>query len=197
MTTLILCTPRTGSNSFIKALSKSLNTPHISIPDSYSFEKDSSFIKSILGKQNIIFRMSPIHNVGYTLEEFCLFFDKLIFLSRKNNKEHYESLVNLYYREHFLGYGTKGSYVYEDIPTEILPQLEQEVNWEEINTQKLQIEDLSRKFNKKVIYYEDLFYSEIAVNILSKQYSNFNSSIFKKYLESTSKLRINRVKTML
>ena len=196
MRILFVCVPRTGSSSFIKSLSKSLDIPYISIPDSYSYEQNSSFIESSIRKDRVIFRMSPDNNVGYNLKEFCLFFDKVILLSRLDDKDHYESLVNLYYREHIIEYGTKGLYVYEDIPQASLNEIEKVINYEEVKDQKKQIEQLGLELKQEVIYYEDIFYSNKVINYLTSEFAEFNREVYENTIAQTKKQRISR-KTVL
>ncbi len=196
MRILFVCVPRTGSSSFIKSLSKSLDIPYISIPDSYSYEQNSSFIESSIRKDRVIFRISPNNNVGYNLKEFCLFFDKVILLSRLDDKDHYESLVNLYYREHIIEYGTKGLYVYEDIPQASLNEIEKVINYEEVKDQKKQIEQLGLELKQEVIYYEDIFYSNKVINYLTSEFAEFNREVYENTIAQTKKQRISR-KTVL
>lgn len=197
MRVLLVCVPRTGSSSFLKALSKSLNINHISIPDSFSLEENKAFINSIVKKDNVIFRISPINSIGYRLDEFCFLFDKVILLSRRNEEEHYKSIVNLYYRENILKFGTKGLYDFNDIPSTILNQIEQVVNYEEILEQKKQIEELGLVLNQKVLYYEEIFYSDIGLKYLQNNFNSFDSEKYKLYLSQTKKLSINRDKSLV
>ena len=197
MRVLLVCVPRTGSSSFLKALSKSLNINHISIPDSFSLEENKAFIDSIVKKDKVIFRMSPIHNTGYSLEEFCSLFDRVVLLSRLNEKEHYKSIVNLYYRENILKFGTKGLYDFNDIPNTILNQIEQVVNYEVILEQKKQIEELGLVLNQKVLYYEEIFYSDTGLKYLQTNFNSFNSEKYRLYLSQTKKLSISRDKSLV
>ena len=196
MRILLVCVPRTGSNSFIKSLSKSLSIPHVSVPDSFTYKENSSLIESIIKKDSIIFRMSPINNVGYSLVKFSAFFDKVILLSRLDDEDHYKSLVNLYYREHIMKYGTKGTYVYEDIPESSLNQIEKVINYKEIKDQKQEIEQLSLALKQEVLYYEDIFYSNKVTEYLTSEFAKFNKEIYDKSLSQTKKQRIER-KTIL
>ena len=197
MRILFVCVPRTGSNSFIKALSKSLNINHISIPDNFDLKENKSLIDYVLSKDDIIFRMSPINYVGYTLLQFTSFFDEVILVSRLNEKEHYQSLVNLYYKENILKYGTKAAYDYNDIPSTVLTQIEKVVNYDEITTQKKQIEELSLILDKKVIYYEDIFNSDDITNYLSSKFNTFDKNIYTYYLSQTKKYRVTREKLLI
>jgi len=140
--------------------------------------------------------MSPNINVGYNLKEFCLFFDKVILLSRVDDKDHYESLVNLYYREHIIEYGTKGLYVYEDIPQASLNEIEKVINYEEVKDQKKQIEQLGLELKQEVIYYEDIFYSNKVINYLTSEFAEFNREVYENTIAQTKKQRISR-KTVL
>jgi len=197
MRVLLICVPRTGSNSFIKSLSKSLAIPHISIPDTYTHKENSSLIESILKKESIIFRMSPINNVGYDLVKFSSFFDKVILLSRLDDEDHYKSIVNLYYREHIMKYGTKGSYVYEDIPKSTLEHIHKVVNYKEIEVQKQQISELSLKLKQKVLYYEDIFYSDKVVDYLTSNFNRFNKEVYEYNLGLTKKQRIKQQSSLI
>jgi len=197
MRVLLVCVPRTGSNSFLKALSKALNIHHISIPYSFNLSKNKALIDSTVRKESIIFRISPIHNVGYNLDKFCLLFDKVILLSRLNDEEHYKSLINLYYKENILGFGTNGVYNFNDIPTPIVTQIEQVFNYEEIVVQKKQIENLGLILNQKVLYYEEIFYSDVGLKYLQSTFDTFDSEKYKLYLNQTTKLSITRDKSFI
>lgn len=192
MKILIVCVPRTGSNSFIKALSKSLNIPHISIPDSFNYKHNSALIKSILAKDKVIFRMSPFHYVGYDILTFTYFFDKVILLSRLNNEEHYKSIVNLYYREHIIKGGTNSSYIYNNIPKSILKEIEKVVDWEKILEQKQEIYNLGAMRNESILYYEDIYFSDVGLKYLKRKFNNLDTSLFTAHLSNTKKLSITR-----
>ena len=178
MRILFVCVPRTGSTSFIKSLSKSLTIPYVSIPDSFTYKENSSLIESIIKKDNIIFRMSPNNYVGYSLIEFSSFFDKVILLSRLDDEDHYKSLVNLYYREHIMEYGTKGLYVYEDIPKSSLNQIEKVINFKQIKDQKI-------------------FYSNKVTEYLTSEFAEFNKELYENSLAQTKKQRIVRKKILI
>jgi len=197
MRVLLICVPRTGSTSFLKALSKSLAIPYISIPGTYTYKENSSLIESTIKKKNIIFRMSPDHNVGYDLVKFSSFFDKVILLTRLDDEDHYKSIVNLYYREHILGYGTKGLYVYEDIPKSIIKDIEETVNYNEILLAKQQILDLSLKLQQEVLSYEDIYYSNKALIYLSSNFRMFNKEVYQYNLGLTKRQRITRKTTLI
>lgn len=197
MRILFVCVPRTGSNSFIKALSKSLNINYISIPDNFNLNENKSLIDSVLSKDDIIFRMSPINDVGYSLLQFTSFFDEVILVSRLNEKEHYQSLVNLYYRENILKFGTKAAYDYNDIPPTVLTQIEKVVDYDEIDTQKKQIEELSLVLKEKVLYYEDIFNSDDVVNYLDLKFDTFDKDKYTFYLSQTKKYRITRERLLI
>lgn len=198
MKVLMICVPRTGSNSLIKALSKGLNIPHLSIPDSFNITHHKAFIDSILNKNEIIFRMSPIHNVSYDLLSFTSFFDEVVLLSRKNEENHYKSIVNLYYREHVAKLSTRTSYVYEDIPSSTLEEIKKVVDWEDIVNQKLEIENLGMLLNESILYYEDMYFSDKGINYLKGKFKKkLNIDTFNYVLFNTNKLRINREKYVI
>ena len=197
MRILFVCVPRTGSTSFIKSLSKSLTIPYVSVPDSFTYKENSSLIESIIKKDNIIFRMSPNNYVGYSLIEFSSFFDKVILLSRLDDEDHYKSLVNLYYREHIMESGTKGLYVYEDIPKSSLNQIEKVINYKQIKDQKQEIEQLSSELKQEVLYYENIFYSNKVTEYLTSEFAEFNKEIYENSLAQTKKQRIVRKKILI
>lgn len=197
MRVLLICVPRTGSSSFLKALSKTLDINHISVPDSFNLKRNKALIDSILNKKNIIFRTSPIHNVGYSLIEFCSFFDKVILLSRLDDKEHYKSIINLYYKENILKFGTKDLYDFNDIPSSVLEQIQKDVNYEEIVIQKQQIEQLGLNLDQKVLYYEDIFYSNVGLKYLQNNFDSFDTNRYTFHLSQTKKLSISREKSII
>lgn len=197
MKILIVCVPRTGSNSFIKALSKTLNIPHVSVPDSFNYKNNSSLINSILAKDKVIFRISPIHYVGYDMSTFLSFFDKVILLSRLNDEEHYKSIVNLYYREHIMKGGTNSSYIYDDIPKSIIKKIEKVLNWEEILEQKQEIIKLSSARKESILYYEDIYFSHFGLKYLEEKFINLDTSLFTAHLSNTKKLSTTRDRSII
>ena len=197
MRVLLICIPRSGSSSFMKAVAKGLNLSRISIPDSYSFPENKALIDKVIQKENVIFRMSPNHEIGYDIDKFSKFFDKTILLSRQNNDEHYKSIVNLYYREHILQSGVHSSYVYEDIPQSTLKQIQPVVDFEDILTQKEKLKNIAYTINEKIIYYENIFYSLSVEQYLIDNFKNLSIEKYKNELSNTSKLSISRQKTLV
>lgn len=197
MKILVICLPRAGSTSFVTSLSKATNINLLSIPDAYSYPENISLINHVLAKEDIIFRMSPSHNIGMDLIEFSKLFDYTILLSRRSESDYYKSFVNLYYKEIIVGSGWSSKYDYDEIPSKYKIELKNSKDWKRLLNDKQTIESFSTKMNIDIIYYEDLYYSSSGAEVLQKLIPNINILAFKNYLSKTKKLRTKSIKKII
>jgi hypothetical protein len=191
MRILLICTPRSGTNSFISSLSKTMGINQISIPDSYQYPRDKSLIDYLISKENIIVRMNPNHQVGYDIIEFSNLFDVVILLTRKNIDKLYESYVNLFYKEVYIKGAVNSTYDYKDIPNNIKNSFKNDINWKNVLNGINIINDISDKLNIPILYYEDLYYSNDGINLLKSLLPEINTDVFRNRLSSTKKLRVD------
>lgn len=197
MKILIVCVPRTGSTSFTKSLSKTLNIPVISIPDSYEYPTNKKLIEQVLSRSNVIFRMSPFHNTGYRLLDFLEKFDNIILLSRNDIENHFISMVNLYYMELTKLGREHATYSESDIPPNMFKEFEGSVDWNRVKADRKELELLSKQLNIPLLYYEDLYFTEKGYSILQQNIPNLDIKLFKEFITSTKKIKIEVEKTLL
>lgn len=197
MKVLILSLPRTGSTSFATSLSKSLKLPLVSIPDNYTYNENGHLVTKLLNRKSIILRVSPSCNVGYELLDFIDKFDHVIFLSRRNKDEHYKSFVNLYYKLYIKKFGYHDKYNSAEVPQKYYDELENRLGWKILLEDKKKIEEASSITNIPVLYYEDLYFSEEGYNILQQNIPNLDIELFKEFITSTKKLKLETPKTLV
>lgn len=197
MKIILLSLPRTGSTSFAKSLSNTLDLPLISIPDEYTYKENGHLITKILNKKKVILRISPSLKTGYELIDFIGKFDRVIFLSRKNNYQHYRSFVNLYYKLYIKKSGYHDQYDSAEIPQKYYNELKDRLGWKILLEDKEKIEQLSLLLNIPVLYYEDLYFSSTGYTVLQQNIPNLDIEKFKKYIASTKRMKLSISKTLL
>lgn len=206
MRILVVCVPRSGTTSFLNSLSISTKIPLICLPDDYQYPINYSLIENSNKLNDLILRIVPSQNVGTSIEEFSKLFDLTILLGRKNEKEHIESCINLYYRKNILGKtisnGTDNhdiQYDYDDIPDKYKQQFIDTGLVHDLKYNRDALDLLSVNMNKDILYYEDLYFSKNRKDILLKHFDNFNVDISKLLFElnKTKKLRIEVAKKII
>jgi hypothetical protein len=197
MKILILSLPRVGSTSFATSLSNTLNIPLVNIPDSYTYKENGHLITKMLSKENIILRVSPSEETGYELLDFIDKFNYIVFLSRRDNDEHYKSFVNLYYKLYIKQSGYHDKYNVTEIPQKYYNQLIDEFGWKAILENKKKLEKVSNITNIPILYYEDLYYNQTGFSVLKHNLPILNINEFKKHLNVTKKLQVDVIKTLL
>lgn len=144
MKVLIISLPRTGSTSLLYHIAKERNLRAFFEPfmlkDTYYFDNT---MENIVVK-TIIEQYSDNYNLAKN-------FDEVILLSRKNHKEHVESLSYLYYNIK-KGYNSNKYYEYKTPPRHYIIKANKRIL--EMNAD---LEVLSNQLNIPIQYYEDLF----------------------------------------
>lgn len=196
MKILLICLPRSGSTSLFNSLGKLYKLQKISIPDVYRYPRDINLIRYCERAENIIFRMSPSHNIGDSLTNLSGKFTHTLLLSRKNETEHLESLVNLYYRETVSLFGFHSTYDLSDIPAEFKTLFCSSEDWRRIKADRKSIEELATILKTPVLYYEDLFYPPFNYESIKSMGIGLDIELLKKELSKTTKLRIYSKKVL-
>jgi hypothetical protein len=108
MKILIISLPRTGSTVMVDLLSDKLNLIGYNEPLrlSRSVFEHEEFFKTLKNANNIVvkdiiyYRPHTISIEEYDkwVVEYCEMFDKVVFLSRRNEKDHIESYIICYFR---------------------------------------------------------------------------------------------------
>jgi len=199
----IIASPRSGSTSFSKGLSKVLNLKKISEPHNDKFWDKVSLKAKIQrdyyereNKDNIVVKTMTGHRSISFFVEYVKTFDKVILLTRKNIQESYESFI---YRIRQKEATTK----FDTVPwhTPYYYDLEESPVDEGImNLMKEYssiIYDLNKILNVGITYYEDLFSEDI--NKFHTAVDNLNLKIDKDLLrvELNPKNRYRQFKKQL
>tara|TARA_B100001175_G_C19499950_1_gene637523 strand:- start:68 stop:697 length:630 start_codon:yes stop_codon:yes gene_type:complete len=167
MKILIISPPRAGSSSLIYSIAElsnyeSIYEPYIdpliskrkferapypySVPDNCVVKMLSYQVPKKYGKQNKF--------LDYIVSVYKDY-DKVILLNRKNEKEHFESLVNLQVKNNRRNWGPKAPskpWYYDDISDE-LHQFDSDL----YARYRKVIDEISTKLSIPIIYYEDLY----------------------------------------
>ena len=188
----LISLPRTGSTS-ISRYYKSVNKDVVVIDEPFNLvvnnptilynnllKNDNLFIKTMYGD-------NPLEFENMSAKEFVLKlindFDLVIFLTRKNVKEHTESYVQALQTSKWAS-----SYVYDS-------KFNASYNTIENNLNKLNLEliEICNQLNKPLYFYEDLYNISNKENIIQFLYSigcNYDKEIFNKFLDVSKKYRV-------
>jgi len=197
MKILIITTPRSGSTSLVKTLSHLLNLSIVNIPNAYTYPKNKSLIDHLISQdKNVIVRMNPIQNVGYSFKDFVKFFDHVFLLTRKNKEDHFKSVVNLIYKENIKKEGENYTYHYSEIPQKFIKEFKSNKNWYYVLKAIGLINKISNELSIPILYYEDLYYGN-GIELILKKIKNLDKSLFQKELFKTKKLRKKYIKKTL
>lgn len=159
MKILLHALPRTGSSNLGKGLAYSLGLEYIFEPFSYfrPIKEQTILFNQIEHQDNIIVKHLcdhyPLRNPDLSKKFFSMF-DKTIFLTRENRKDHLESIIHLHYLRKLkvTSSGMHKKYSYSRVPKDYKAELHEIVS-NYIKDQNLNI----RKFNGKLFFYEDIF----------------------------------------
>lgn len=144
MKILIIALPRTGSTSLLYKLAKDKKLKPIFEPfdgssrELYNTNDDNVIVKTIISHHT--------NNLELITE-----FNEIILLNRRNFSEHLESHSYQTYFKNF-GYNSNNKYIYKKPPTEITELCKADlIKW------KIELENISKKIDVEISYYEDLF----------------------------------------
>lgn len=144
MKVLIIALPRTGSTSLLYKVAKEKGLNPL-------FEPFDGTNRVIYNKeQDVVVKTIICHhndNLGLSKE-----FDNVILLTRKNVMDCVESHAFQTYYSKKKNYNSNNPYVYEEVPSEIFELCHKDIiKWNK------DIDELSRKLNIPITYYEDIF----------------------------------------
>ena len=188
----LISLPRTGSTS-ISRYYKSINKDVVVIDEPFNLlvnnptilydnllKNDSLFIKTMYGD-------NPLEFENMSAKEFVLKlindFDLVVFLTRKNIKEHTESYVQALQTSKWAS-----NYVYNSKFNELYNEVESKLN--KLN---LELIETCNELNKSLYLYEDLYDSHKKENIIQFLYligCNYDKTIFNKFLNTSNKYRV-------
>jgi hypothetical protein len=201
MKILILSLPRTGSTNLLESLSKSLNIESFTIPEGFEYPLHKKLLDFIINKKSFILRLDIVHynhiKSFHTSCDFFKKFDSVILLSRKNEIEHYESIVNLYYKQIVLKTDCFSKYDINEIPSDLLKNFKNSHYWTEFMHLKKILNEVSVKYNMNILYYEELYYSDIGINLLKSTIPTLDIDKFSETLSKTKKIRTKIYKKII
>lgn len=192
MRILMLYTPRSGSTSifnYFKKLKESyqlISQPwsplvsEIASKDTIKYYEILEF-KDVFVKSTInLFFYKQLDTISY--EQIKKDFDKIIILSRKNQKEQAESLAHASKHRTFL----------EDFKYQIDSDLGSfmEQMHEVLDDEKTKIPELVKNLNAKLFYYEDLYYGNFT-DLFNYLEIDYVEEHFEKLLNINNKYRLN------
>jgi hypothetical protein len=191
----LISLPRTGSTS-ISRYYKSINKDVVVIDEPFNLlvnnptilydnllKNDNLFIKTMYGD-------NPLEFENMSAKEFVLKlindFDLVLFLTRKNIKEHTESYVQALQTSKWAS-----NYVYNSKFNELYNEVESKLN--KLN---LELIETCNELNKSLYLYEDLYDSHKKENIIQFLYSigcDYDKKIFNKFLDTSNKYRVTPI----
>lgn len=195
---LVITIGRTGSTNLCKGIADTLNLQLIDEPFNPLKSKEVwSFNQSkIKSSKDIIVKhiwFHTIDNIFYLdfLKILIQDFDEVFILTRKNIKEHFESIVNLKYKTK-LKQDIFEKYVFEDIPSSFIKNYKDTtLNLEKLKKHNKDLKILAEETNIKIIYYEDIYSDNIDSNFsVIKKVLPSISNDFKKFLDNKNRQRI-------
>jgi len=158
----IISTGRAGSTSLYNLIKDHLGNEYYSITEPFNNkikrvkEVDSDQLQFITNKSHVLIKTITTQKPEGKTDEFICnwifnFFDKVILLDRGDITEQAESFAYLIHIDNHLWH-TKQVYKMSLVPKEFVDE------WKErLLNNKMIITSLSKKYNKKVYYYEDIF----------------------------------------
>lgn len=192
MKILILSTPRSGSTSFLNAISKAFNLNAITIPDDFNYRKDRKLIEYIIKKESVVVRVDPLHELGIKLEEFISYFNQILLLTRENSEDHFISVANVYAKIKQGNSNIHLPYSFSDLSPAILEEFSKSQAWRLVQRSKELIYKLSYELNKDIILYENLFLNTFKINNFILDASEKQIKTFNATLHMSKKLRVDR-----
>lgn len=141
--------------------------------------------------------MDPIQKIGMSVEEFLKYFNQVLLLTRQNNEDHFISYANVYLKRKEGSSNVHSSYRISDLPPSILEEFRHSLDWGLLNKSKTIINKLSLNLNLSIVFYEDLFAPSFNIGSFIVNTSYNQSQTFKTVLNSTKKLRIDRISRVI
>ena len=188
----LISLPRTGSTS-ISRYYKYTNKDVIVIDEPFNLVVNNPTIlyNDLIKNQNLFIKTmygdNPLEFKNMSAKEFVLKliddFDLVLFLTRKNIKEHTESYVQALQTSKWAS-----NYVYDSKFDKLYNEVEVKLN-------KLNLEmiETCNELNKKLYFYEDLYNQSTKETIIEFLYSidcNYNQEMFNTFLDISKKYRV-------
>ena len=168
MKILIVGIGRSGTTSLLKGIESQgfygISEPYnewIRSELSYPLEEldkyDKIVVKNNLGQKPKNYKSTWVE----FLKEFSKSFDKLIFLDRSNFDEHYESVINLWYKSHVQKQPVMSKWSSEDIPNLFRAGFSMGGGRQRLQKEKDELKQLANDLKCDITYYEDLYSNDI------------------------------------
>jgi hypothetical protein len=192
MKIVLISLPRTGSTSISKYY-KSINKDVVVIDEPFNLVVNNPTIlyNDLTKNKNLFIKTmygdNPLEFENMSAKDFVLKlindFDLVLFLTRRNIKEHTESYVQALQTSKWAS-----SYVYDYKFNTLYDKVESKLN-------KLNLELIKtcNELNKPLYFYEDLYNSLKKENIIEFLYSigcNYDKEIFNEFLDTSKKYRV-------
>jgi len=189
----ILCTSRSGSENLLNYLSNVIGRKKENSP----FSKDKRITFDVLKEDN--FYKFIISDTSVDLSDMFQFGEKIIeksnifiLLDRKDLNKQAESYA---FKKYKYGNDVSKYHIkekYEKMEKDVIDNAKKE-----LKEQKKVIRKLSKKYNKKIYYYEDIFYGN-GIDELSKELKvNINTNFKNLFLSNFNKERVINTKESL
>ena len=188
----LISLPRTGSTS-ISRYYKSINKDVVVIDEPFNLVVNNPTIiyDNLIKNKNLFIKTmygdNPLEFKNMSAKEFVLKlindFDLVVFLTRKNIKEHTESYVQALQTSKWTS-----SYVYDSKFNTLYDKVESKLN--KLNLELIQT---CNELNKPLYFYEDLYNSLKKENIIEFLYligCNYDKAIFNIFLNTSNKYRV-------
>lgn len=188
MKVLLLASPRSGSTTLLKSLSKTLNLKDISISDNYQYPNHFNLIKHIINTDDTIVRTSVHTNHGFDLHDFINYFDYTILLSRLNDMEHKVSFANLYYKNFYKKSGAHDIYSEIEIPKKIYNDANFILYFNSILEEKNKLIELSKFLKIPILYYENIYKNKTDFQIIKNIIPSIDIELLKQHILSSKKM---------
>lgn len=196
----ILSIGRSGSTSLYNAIKRHLTNDYYSIsePFNHSYNRikeiDKNQFDVITTNENVLIKTIINHKPDDKDLEFFndwifTFFDKVILLDRLDKKSQIESFSFLMHTKSE-SWHKKQYYEMSVVPQRVIDE------WDlKIDNHKKILEELSKKFNKKIYYYEDIFINK-NMNMINEIFDYLEIKIEQKIinefiLSENHKVRLN------
>lgn len=195
---LVITVGRAGSTNLCRGLAETLNLRFVdepfspvNIPDVHSF-----YEANLNAPSNVIVKHIWWHTpkgVSYLkfLKKLANNFQHTLILTRRNTKQHFESLVNLKYRTQNKD-DVFSNYFFEDIPKSFIENYKKVLDVDKLKAYNDNLIAFGKESNIEVVYYEDVYSDDIESNFKTiKGIINHIPSSFKSFLNNKNRQRIS------
>jgi hypothetical protein len=191
----LISLPRTGSTS-ISRYYKSINKNVVVVDEPFNLVVNTPTIlyDNLIKNHNLFIKTmygdNPLEFENMSAKEFVLKliddFDLVLFLTRRNIKEHTESYIQALQTSKWAS-----SYVYDCKLNTFYDEVESKLN--KLNSELIQT---CNELNRPLYFYEDLYNPFKKEDIIQFLYSigcDYDKEIFNKFLDTSQKYRVNPI----